>query len=157
MTLLAHVTLATGHRRMVRRRDIDDAEVSAARDVIDAALATNAAELPQLPGYGLAVEPFGAAARFVVVAPPRDRPMPLVVFGVSPRPRSGKRLWQLLVLQANDVLPGRPSPTEPRAPWCGAVPMPGLLFIDDAEHVAEEIGRLEAAFAWAWLERGDAG
>lgn len=156
MSALAHLTIPTGHLQMVQRRDVSDEAVAAARAVIAEALTANAAELPGLPDHGLVVEPFGGAARFVVVAPPRDRPVPLVVFGVAPRAKTGRELWRALAAQSERTLPGSGRGGPPQSsPWCAAVPMPGLLTHPDAEHVAEEIGRIEAVFAWAWIERRD--
>lgn len=152
-TRLAHLTLGSGYRTTVARRDVDDAAVADAHLVLDAVLARGAAQLlPPRGGFALGIDRFGGAALFTLlgVAPDEQSVEAIATFGVAPRARQGVKMWDVLVAHAGP-LPG-PPPVPPPAPWCVGVNLPEL---SQPGHIraVEWMRGFQQAIAWAWLGR----
>lgn len=148
---LAHLTITSGHMSAIARSEIGQGEMAMASALLDQALACGRAQMPApWQEYAIMAEPFGAALLVKIwhQAPPAAS-VPLVVFGISPRARSGRALWaRLLDDPAAAIAPK--GMREPPAPWCSVVLQPALF---DHQAIIPVLGDLEAALAWAWLDR----
>ena len=149
---LAQLTITSGHISKVARHEVGNGEMAMARAVLDRALTGSPAPLPApWQAYAVAAEAFGASLQVTIFAigPGMLTVEPLVIFGVAPRARSGRALWRrLLGYPAAAIAPD--GLAEPPAPWCAALLMPALF---DHRDIIPVLGDIEAAIAWAWLDR----
>lgn len=152
MTHLAHLTITSGHLSYIDRQELTEGELVKARDLLERALSGKPALMaPPWDRYLLHVDPFGAALHLAIGALSADQSSvaTIVRFGVAPRSRSGRALWDYL-MQCPSAAVAPPRLRTPAAPWIAVVLEPDLA---KHQEIIPILGDLEAALAWAWLER----
>ena len=145
---LIHLTLQTGHSRRSPRAEVADHVVTYCRELIDAALAQDGAQIAiqGLPaGWTLSAR---SAGRHALLATVWRDDQPMVTIGVATHSRAGAALWRLLIETA--PTPGQPLDC-PAEPWVVARLEPAL--VTASRDVIEALGDLERCLGWAWIER----
>lgn len=153
---LHHVTLNTGHVARTSRADVGEAAIARLVPWLERALALGEAlplPVPELSHFAACARVDDGALVVTVYAPsgphvagkPADATMPVIVFAVGRRSRSGRRVWDALA-----ELSGMTAADVPPSPWIAVQLLPTLAAHADA---SRWLGDFERCAAWAWLTR----
>jgi hypothetical protein len=145
MTYLNHITLDTGHNRRSPRSEVSDEAIAMVGAHLRRAIAAGSDPIPTRP-YDLMAT---AVGRYLICTI-MDGSMPALTFGVAPRARGAKKLWDVLVANR-----GYPVDTAqpPGAPWLAT----RIERADLTRKIATWAADYERICAWAWIERATAG
>lgn len=153
------ITLNTGSRQRLTRDAVDDTTLAVVRPWLVAAVASqqrtplpvaalshfSAVALRHESG-GLVVTIYGPAGPHIPGQASTASQTPLATMGIAQRSRHGTDLWGMLMATFGRW--AHIGIKNPRAPWCAAVALPGLLAYPDS---AQWLDDLESCIAWAWI------